>query len=66
MIELTQEQTLALNERQSPLHMFDPRTGEVYVLIRKNVYDLTCSIVGGVKGKVWENDADNDLIRKGA
>ena len=60
MIELTQQQALAMEEQQAPLH------GEVYVLIRKNVYDLTCSIVGGSKGKAWEDAADNDLIRKGA
>lgn len=66
MIELTQEQALALEKQLSPLQVIDPRTREVYVLVRKNVYDLTCTVVGGSKGKVWDDEADNDLIRKGA
>lgn len=53
------------NERV-PLHVVDPATQEVYVLIRKSVYDLTCKIVAGGKGKVWDDDADDDLIRKRA
>jgi hypothetical protein len=65
MIELTQEQAQALTREPLPLHVVDPRTHEVYVLIKKNVYDLTCRIVGGAKGQVWD-DADNDLIRKPA
>ena len=66
MIELTQEQALALEKQQSPLQVIDPRTREVYVLVRKNVYDLTCTIVGGGPGKIWDDEADNDLIRKPA
>ena len=66
MLELTEEQALALEKQQVPLQLRDPRTGEVYVLIRKNVYDLACTVVGGGKGKVWDDEADNDLIRKDA
>ena len=65
MIELTRVQTLALDEQQVPLHVVDPRTHEVYVLVPKNVYDLTCKVIGGGKGKVWDDEADNNLIRKG-
>lgn len=64
MIELTEEQVAALEREQAPLQIINPRTREVYVLIRKNVYDLTCTIVGGGKGKVWDDEDDNDLIRK--
>lgn len=64
MIELTEEQVAALEKQQAPLQLVNPQTREVYVLVRKNVYDLTCSIVGG-KGKPWE-DGDDDLIRKDA
>jgi hypothetical protein len=65
MIELTPEQAAALEEQKAPLHLTDPRTREVYVLIRKEVYDLYCSVVGR-KGKGWDNEADDDLIRKDA
>lgn len=63
MLELTAEQALALEKQQAPLQLVNPRTGEVYVLIRKNVYDLACTVVGGGKGKPWDDEADNDLIR---
>lgn len=64
MIELTKEQMRAIETHQSPLHVVNPETKEVFVLIRKTVYDLTCGIVGGQRGRVWDDDADNDLIRK--
>ncbi len=62
MIELTEEQARAQEGRQGPLHVVNPLTQEVFVLVRKNVYDLTCGTVGG--GKAWADDDDNDLIRK--
>ena len=62
MIELTAEQAAAIEGQTTPLHLTDPTTGEVYVLIRKAVYDLTCRIVGG-SGKAWNDDRDDDLIR---
>jgi hypothetical protein len=65
MIELTPEQMRALEEQNpTPLQVVNPATQEVYVLIRKEVYDLTCSIVGGGRGRVWDDEADDDLIRK--
>ena len=64
MIELTEEQQQALSAATGPLQVVDPRTQEVYVLIRKDVYDLTCTIVGGGPGRVWDDQADDDLIRK--
>ncbi len=66
MIELTAEQVQALEEQKAPLHVLNPRTQEVYVLIRQDVYNVTCSIVGGGKGQVWDDSADDDLIRKPA
>ena len=65
MIALTEEQAKALEAQKAPLQLFNPRTGDVFVLIRKNVYDLTCGIVGGGKGEPW-GDEDEDLIRKPA
>lgn len=62
MIELTKEQIAALEAQQAPLHLVNKATQQVYVLIRKDVYDLTCGIVGGGKGRVWDDEADDDLI----
>jgi hypothetical protein len=63
MIELTEDQMQAMANQKAPLQLVNPRTKEVFVLIRRDVYDLTCSIVGGKKGQVWD-DEDDDLIRK--
>ena len=62
MIELTQEQVQALEAKQAPLRLVNPATQQVYVLIRQDVYDLTCGIVGGGPGRVWDDEADDDLI----
>ena len=64
MLELTEAQVQALGAQSSPLHLVNPVTREVFVLIRKDVYDLTCSIVGGGPGRPWDDQADDDLIRK--
>jgi len=66
MIELTKEQVQALAAQKAPLQMVNPTTHEVFVLIRKEVYDLTCKIVGGGPGRAWDDLADDDLIRKQA
>ena len=64
MVELTPEQQRAVeSHKPKPLEMVNPVTQEVFVLIRKDVYDLTCGIVGGQKGRVWD-DEDDDLIRE--
>lgn len=64
MIELTEKQAQALEAQRTPLQMMNLRTREVFVLIRKDVYELTCSIVGGGRGQVWDDEADEGLIRK--
>ncbi len=67
MIELTEKQVQALAaQHPKPLELVNPATQEVFVLIRKEVYDLTCSIVGGRPGQVWdENDGDLIQTRRG-
>ncbi len=47
MLELTDAQVSAMKAQRVPLHLVDPETREVYVLIRKDVYELTCGIVAG-------------------
>lgn len=66
MIELTDEQTLGQERQRAPLKVVNPRTQEVYVLVRQEVYELTCRIVGGGEGQTWDDKGDDDLIRKSA
>lgn len=63
MIELTTEQLRALDEPQQPPVVVDPRSGQQYLLIRKEIYDL---VRGTLKpyGRGWDDPADDDLIRK--
>jgi hypothetical protein len=62
MIELTQEQLKAL-DAENPAVAVDPRTGQEYLLIRRDVYEL---VRGTLKpyGRGWDDPADDDLIRK--
>jgi hypothetical protein len=64
MIELTQEQTEAQAAQKTALQVRDPKTQEIYVLICQDVYELTCRIIGGGKGKIWDDEADEGLIKK--
>lgn len=64
MIELRPDQLQALDASEQPVTVVDPRTGQTYRLIRQDVYERVCTIVGGGKGKVWDDEADNDLIRR--
>jgi hypothetical protein len=64
MIELTEKQSCALDaQNPEPLHLVNPATREVYVLIPKRVYDLTRKMVSGGPGQVWD-EADDDLIAR--
>jgi hypothetical protein len=63
MLELTDRQVQAIAAQKSPVELVNPATQEVFVLVRKEVYELTCSIVGGRPGQVWDEE-DDDLIRK--
>ena len=63
MIDLTEEQAQAQRAQKAPLCVRDPQTQQVYVLIRQDVYEQTCSIIGGGKGQVWD-EADEGLIKK--
>jgi hypothetical protein len=64
MIELTEEQMQAMDEQtQGPLRIINPRTKEIFVLIRQDVYKLTSGILRG-PNRNWDDPADDDLIRK--
>jgi hypothetical protein len=49
---------------KSPLQLRNPKTQEVYFLIREDVYRLTCSILAPFNRNGW--DDDDDLFREGA
>jgi hypothetical protein len=63
MIELTQQQSLALDREKQPAAALDPRTGQVYRLIRQDIYEIACN---SLKSQAWgqDDDGDEDLIRK--
>ena len=57
MIELTDEQRGEL-ERQQPVLVRDPKTNEVYVLLRKDVYERVRSIIQEVNERAdWDDPA---------
>ena len=63
MIELTEEQARALGREKQPAAALDPQTGQVYRLIRQEVYEVVCS---SLKSQAWgrDEDGDEDLTRK--
>ena len=64
MIELTEQQRQALDDpSEQPPVAVDPRTGQVYRLIKQEVYDTVCGIIKPYN-RGW--DPDEDLIRKDA
>jgi hypothetical protein len=61
MIDLREEQLRALDGEQQPPVAVDPRTGQEYLLIKREV----CNLVSGILepyNRGW--DLDEDLIRK--
>jgi hypothetical protein len=63
MIELTQEQLQALDASEQPAAAIDPRTGQEYLLIRREIYEKVRSVLAPF-GRAWDNPADDDLIRE--
>ena len=49
MIELTEEQALVMEQQQDPLQVINPRTREVFVVIRQEIYALTSDEVSEQK-----------------
>jgi hypothetical protein len=45
MIELRDDQLQALDAETQPVAAVDPRTGQIYRLIKQEVYDLVCGVV---------------------
>ena len=62
MIELTPEQTQALDRPPQPVVAVDPRTGQKCLLIRREIYEKVRLLLKPL-GRNWDNPADDDLIR---
>jgi hypothetical protein len=63
MIQLTETQSQELYAENQPPVAVDPRTGEEYLLIRRDVYEKMRRFLKPL-GRAWDNPADDDLIRK--
>ena len=59
MIELRDDQLQALDAETQPATVLDPRTGQIYRLIKEEVYNVVCGIIKPFN-RGW--DADEDLI----
>jgi len=59
MLELTPEQANALEHQKEPLKLVNPRTQEVFVLVRSDLYKLTSQIL-----RKWDDPKDADLIEQ--
>jgi hypothetical protein len=64
MIELREDQLSALDGPEQPPVALDPRTGQEYLLIRREMYEKVRSILKPFS-RAWDNPADDDLIRGG-
>lgn len=65
MIELHEDQLPSLDAPEQPPVAVDPRTGQEYLLIRRDIYEKVRGFLR-VYGRVWDNPADDDLIREEA
>ncbi len=63
MIQLTDEQSAALAAEEKTLCVLDPRTGEEFVLLRKDRFEAMQKWVASLKRR-WDDPSDDDLVRK--
>jgi hypothetical protein len=63
MVELKEDQWQALNGQEQPPIVIDPKTGQIYRLIKQEIYELARGILKPL-GQNWDNPADDNLIRK--
>ena len=65
MIELREDQLPPLDAAEQPPVVIDPRTGQEYLLIRREIYEKVRGFLKAY-GRAWDNQADDDLIREQA
>jgi hypothetical protein len=63
MIELTDEQVQALSQAEQPPVAVNPRTGQEYLLIRREIYEQVRSILKPFN-RGWEDDPEMDAYEK--
>ena len=63
MIELRDDQLEALDKETQPVSAIDPRTGQVYRLIKQEVYELVRGIVAPFNRGV-EDDPEMDVYEQ--
>jgi hypothetical protein len=63
MIELRDDQLQALDAATQPVAAVDPRTGQVYRLIKQEVYNLVCGVVAPFNRDV-EHDPAMDVYEQ--
>jgi hypothetical protein len=66
MLPLTDEQVQALESHTGPFKLVNPRTQEVFVLVRQDVFKLTSAIISGPNRRGWDDPEDDDLIKEDA
>jgi hypothetical protein len=65
MIELREDQLHFPDTPEQPPVVVDPRTGQEYLLIRRDICEKARGFLR-VYGRAWDNPADDDLIREKA
>ena len=65
MIELKEDQFPSLDGAQQPPVAVDPRTGQEYLLIKREIYEKVRGFLRPL-GRGWDNPADDNLIREDA
>jgi hypothetical protein len=63
MIELTGEQVEAIARAEHSPLLVDPRTGEEFVLVRRDRHNSMQKWIAALKRR-WDDPADDDLIKK--
>ena len=63
MIELTPGQVQAIDCEKQPARAVDPSTGQVYRLVKNEVYEIMNGYLKPL-GRAWDDPADDDLIQK--
>ena len=61
-LELSPLQAALLEALPHPPSVHDPRTGQEYLLIRREVYEQMRAFIAPLS-RNWDNPADDDLIR---
>jgi hypothetical protein len=63
MIQLREDQLPPLDAPEQPPVAVDPRTGQEYLLIRRELYEKVRGFLKPL-GPAWDDPADDDLIQE--